>query len=92
VEEARQKRDAGEHADHAQDPAGEDGDAVARGRGNEAGASVADQRTGHVTDHLHAGEAAAQVIGDGLIPNRHPEYGADGVCRAGKRQTRDRER
>ena len=60
----------------------------ARQRRHRARFGVAEQRPAHVADHLDAGQAAAQRIGDGLVPHRHAEDAADSVGAAGDGQAR----
>ena len=76
------------HADDAEHAAGDDRRAHAGERGDDAGLDVAEQRAGRVRDLLDAGEAAAQAVGDRLVPDRAAEDRRSACRRSRRRRAR----
>src|SRR3954470_1770358 len=90
TDEPRQPRAAREHAGDAENTTRDDGSGDAECCGDGARFEMAEQWTAHVADHLNARQPAAQRIGNGLVPHRHPEDAADAVGAAGDGEVRER--
>ena len=68
--EPRQREAGGGDGCQAHQPTGPDRGRHAHRIGHEASARVADQRASQVADRLDAGQAAAQRVGNRLVPDR----------------------
>src|SRR5579872_3692886 len=89
-QEARQENRAEEDSGDAEGSSGDHGGLDAEGGGDQAGFDVSEEGAAHVAHHFDAGEAAAEVVGDRLVPEGHAEHAARAVGGPGAGEEEER--